>query len=202
MPDYYIELATAVLGAGGVGALAWKSGTAWLSERKQLILKKRHQSGLEDITTLYQILNKILVLDSCISRVMIVRSTNGGGIPGPGCDVTLRTVNEVYKTEEDGETFSTLWQDRRADQYCTGYLQTIARDGILHILASEIPDNATIRPVYEALNAYRSESYLIATRKDALFYLSVTFCCDSELAMKDKAVLDAAISNIRDLFHK
>lgn len=202
MPDYYIELATAVLGAGGVGALAWKSGTAWLSERKQLILKKRHQSGLEDITTLYQILNKILVLDSCISRVMIVRSTNGGGIPGPGCDVTLRTVNEVYKTEEDGETFSTLWQDRRADQYCTGYLQTIARDGMLHILASEIPENATIRPVYEALNAYRSESYLIATRKDALFYLSITFCCDSELTIKDKAVLDAAVSNIRDLFHK
>jgi len=202
MTDLYVELAAAVLGAGGVGALAWKSAAGWLSSLKHARLKRKHQAGLDNITRLYQILNKILVLDDCVSRSMIVRSTNGGGIPGPGCTVTLSTVNEVYKTEESGESFSTLWQDRQADQYCTAYLKTIAREGVLHLQASEIPEDATIRPVYEALNAYRSESYLIATRKDAMFYLSITYCCSAELSVKDKAILDAAVSEIRDLFHK
>ena len=196
----HTSLIGVVFGAGGVGVVFVRYMVeSFISGRKERA-RKKHIDGLKRITSIYDELNQIIAADSNINRVMVIRSSNSGSIPSPGCRIFIRVLHEAYRSLSDSIIHSNLWDERQADQHYISLVREVAQEGYVELKASEMPEESALRAVYDASHTERAKVYRLELTGTEMFYLSVNYRKDTESPPISKAVTANSVANLKTLF--
>lgn len=198
--QHLLEIATIVCGTGAIGPVLarqlFKTIRHLLSQREQ----NKHLTGLRKITQIYEELNQILASDTDISRVMIIRSSNSGGIPQPGCRIFIRVLHESFRTLHDSVVHNTRWQERQADQHYIHLVRELAEQGTLCKSPQELPEDSTLRAIWDAARIKRGCLYRLKLSGTEMVYLAVHYREDEEPSAVSRAVLATSVDQLRQLF--
>mgnify|MGYP001050237933 FL=1 len=151
---------------------------------------------------IYDELNQVIAADENINRVMVIRSSNSGSIPAPGCRIFIRILHEAYRSLSDSIVHSNLWDERQADQHYISLVRSIAQDGFVEMLAKDLPEDSALRAVYDASRTGRSKVYRLALTGTEMFYLSVNYRTNRPTPTISKAITNNAVANLKRLFRK
>ena len=196
----YTSLVGVVFGAGGVGAMTLRYIVEAVIARRKNRARKKHIDGLKRITKIYDELNQIIAADSNINRVMVIRSSNSGSIPSPGCRIFIRVLHEAYRSLSDSIIHSNLWDERQADQHYISLVREVAQEGYVELKASELPEESALRAVYDASHTECSKVFRLELTGTEMFYLSVNYRNDVEAPPISKAVTSNSVANLKTLF--
>lgn len=194
------ESATILAGAFAAGFTGLKQLILHLSNRKERRAKKAHIDGLRRIASIYDELNQIIASDSNVSRVMVIRSSNSGSIPAPGCRIFIRVLHEAYRSLHDSIIHSNLWDERQADQHYISLVREVAQQGFVRIQTEDLPEEAALRALYDASGTNHSVVYRLRLTGTEMVYLSVNYRLDAEPAPIAKVILANSVANLRTLF--
>ena len=182
-------------GAGGVKYLVESLG-----RKKKRKAAAAHIAGLKRIATIYDELNQIIASDSNITRVMVIRSSNGGNIPAPGCRIFIRVLHEAYRSLTDSIIHSNLWDERQADQHYITLVREVAQNGEAYLKASELPEESALKALYDASGTDHSSVFQLRLTGTEMIYLSVNYRHDTEPPAIARAILENSTANLRTLF--
>jgi len=198
----HTSLIGVVFGAGGAGAVFIRYMVeSYISGRKDRA-RKKHIDGLKRITSIYDELNQIIAADSNINRVMVIRSSNSGSIPAPGCRIFIRVLHEAYRSLSDSIIHSNLWDERQADQHYISLVREVAQDGFVKLLAKDLPEESALRAVYDASHTEKAKVWRLELTGTEMFYLSVNYRKDVESPPISKAVTSNSVANLKSLFQE
>lgn len=189
-----------IFGAGGVGAVVVKSTFNYLSNSRSEQERRSHIEGLQKITRIYDELNQIISSNTSIQRVMVIRSSNGGKIPKPGCRIFLRVLHETYRTLWDSVIHSNLWEERQADQHCIEVAREVAMSGKDTLIASELPEESTLKAIYDASGTTGARLFLLKLSGEEMIYLSVNYTDMGQEDSMAKAVLISSVAGLKQIF--
>lgn len=193
-------LISTIFGAGGVGAVVIKQlATAWIEGKKNRA-RRKHVDGLKRIAHIYDELNQIIASDSNISRVMVIRSSNSGSIPAPGCRIFIRVLHEAYRSLTDSIVHSNLWDERQADQHYISLVREVAQNGEVELVASELPEESSLKALYDASGTNHAAVYRLRLTGTEMVYLSVNYRHDTKPPAIARAILDNSTANLKTLF--
>jgi len=196
----HTSLVGVVFGAGSAGAMLIRYMVeSYISGRKSRA-RKKHIDGLKRITSIYDELNQIIAADSNINRVMVIRSSNSGSIPSPGCRIFIRVLHEAYRSLSDSIIHSNLWDERQADQHYISLVREVAQEGYVELTAAELPEESALRSVYDASHTERAKVWRLELTGTEMFYLSVNYRKDIEIPPISKAVTANSVANLKSLF--
>lgn len=184
--------------AGGAGGVKYLVDL--LGRRKKRQEAEAHIAGLKRIASIYDELNQIIASDSNISRVMVIRSSNSGGIPQPGCRIYIRVLHEAYRSLTDSIIHSNLWDERQADQHYISLVREVAQKEEARIEASELPEEAALKALYDASGTDHSAVFQLRLTGTEMIYLSVNYRHATEPPAIAKAILENSTANLRTLF--
>ena len=196
----HTSLIGVVFGAGGAGAVCIRYMVeSFISGRKKRA-RKKHIDGLKRIANIYDELNQIIAADSNINRVMVIRSSNSGSIPSPGCRIFIRVLHEAYRSLSDSIIHSNLWDERQADQHYISLVREVAQEGYVELTAAELPEESALRAVYDASHTERAKVYRLELTGTEMFYLSVNYRKNIDIPPISKAVTANSVANLKTLF--
>lgn len=187
--NYFLEFLIAI----GFGGMAKAGFDFWL-ERKKSAANKKFEAAIEKISKIYEVMNEIMVAADS-SRVVLLRTTNGGGIPRPGCSLYSSIVYEVYS--QDSEPIKLLWQSQLLDE---SYLDIISKTISKKEIAVRTKDlkHGMLKSLYEKRGVVKSYVYSIAELPTEFLYLSVNI--KSDLAVVNEMEVLMHVNQIRALF--
>ena len=189
-----------LFGAGGVGAVFIKGAFKYLTEHRLSKARKKHILGLRKIASIYDHLNQLMASDPRVNRVMVIRSSNGGEIPKPGCRIFIRILHEAYRTLEDSIVHTNLWDERQADQHYLELVRKIATTPKVHLTTSELPEDSALRTLYEGSGTLGSRVYLLTLSGTEMIYLSINYTDIAATPPKAKAIRSSVVSGLQQLF--
>jgi len=195
-----LELIGVLFGAGAVGPVLIRQTCKTVRSVIKGRAQRRHLSGLRKITQIYEELNQILASDTDISRVMIIRSSNSGGIPQPGCRIFIRVLHESFRTLHDSVVHNTRWQERQADQHYIHLVRELAEQGTLCKIPQELPEDSTLRAIWDAARIKRGCLYRLKLSGTEMIYLAVHYREDEEPSAVSRAVLATSVDQLKQLF--
>ncbi len=182
----------AIFGSGGalVGLI-----NLW-SSRRTTNKAKQVRDNYARIASVYRILETIRVATRA-SRVCVLKTENGGGIPAPGCDVKSSILYEAADRSSTKELQS-AWQKVQLNGVWAQILQQIATERC----ATLTPDFA-VGPHYDFLresNCAKVHFVLIDITEPALFYLSIHLDAGAELSPQQESAAHQGVRQISQLF--
>lgn len=189
---------TAAAFAAGAGAIKYVADS--ISQRKKRREEQAHIEGLKRIASIYDELNQIIASDSNISRVMVIRSSNSGNIPAPGCRIYIRVLHEAYRSLTDSIIHSNLWDERQADQHYISLVREVAQNGSGRYVAEELPEEAALKALYDASGTHHSVVHRLRLTGTEMVYLSINYRHDTDPPAIARAILDNSVANLKSLF--
>ncbi len=195
-----LEYAGVIFGASGALTVFIRELFRYLAARAEAEEQQEHIDGLTRIARIYDELNQIIASDSGISRVMVIRSSNGGDIPKPGCRVFIRVLHEAYRSLHDSIIHSNLWEERQADQHYIELVRRIAIEEEVLLLTEDLPEESALRALYDASRTHHSHVYRLRLTGTEMLYLSVNYTNPEPPEAMARAVLGASVAGLRNLF--
>lgn len=188
----------AAIGKAGKWVLERKDRLRKDEVRKQLLKDKDHEiASWRAHSKLMNELNQVL-LDSDACRVLLLKTSNGGGVPGPGA-----TVRVTIESEACANMVPSMmdWQARPMDQSYSRMIVRLITERRMVLRPSELPKGSELRNSYEANGVLSSWVFKVAVVKGAFFFLSLNFTKEERLAMTAADVdrISASINRIRSL---
>lgn len=159
--------------------------------------RKSAASATHYIAEMYRCLNEI-VAESGASRAIVLKMTNGGGIPKIGHEIYSTAVYEVFAAHETAIT--PLWEKQPADVAYVALLSDVLLKGHICIRRSELPRHSILRDVYTSQGTEMAHVYLIHKTRDAVFYLSITFRDVFDDTPDQRNFARAKVASLRNLF--
>lgn len=156
-------------------------------------IKGDFQKQIDLINQTYSILNDILVQHNA-SRVVLLKTTNGGGVPKLGCLLYSSIIYEVYQNHQ--KAIKQKWQSIKVDESYVEMLFEVLKKGYSLVSTGGIK-KGLLRTLYEKEGIDQSLVYYIKENKTDFIYLSINFDNKSEINKDD---IDLSISQIRALF--
>ena len=158
----------------------------------------KHIEMLQAHEDLYRIMRD-LRLDAEACRVLVLRSTNGGGIP----DVGQRTWIEVVHESCADDIGSMIDFRRRTDEFDAGLLRELVRTQVINIGVEDMPQG-------ELLDRHTAEGFvrtyvfpIALDPKKATYYGSISFRDDPADEQEDsrrRVAIATGAQRIRDVF--
>ena len=154
---------------------------------------------MEQVHKCYTILNT-LQRETHASRVVILATTNGGGVPTLGknlyssvlyevCDLPLRPVKR-------------RWQKQVLDAHYTEALMRMNGSGYHELITEEMPEGTLLHDLYEGEGVELGRIYRIYEGRTRFIYLSMNFTDTSELSPRERSMIRSAVSHLRELFQR
>lgn len=202
--DLDTKVLVAALGAlGTVAAAVLPRLLEWAREKR---LRRAEVKAVSRIRRLYerreQVMAEVrsLVRDTRASRVLILRSENGGGIPQAGTPIHVSVVFE----DRDGHLPSVRsdYQSRDVDGWYESLLAKVVGQGHVSLLTTDIDPSAELRDLYESDGITRSEIFRIGVSSGkAVLYMSMNFRdSDQGLWSSEKVAISNALAVFRKIF--
>lgn len=134
--------------------------------------------ALEQINQTYHILNQMMV-NAGAGRVLLLMTTNGGGIPTAGSVVKSSVLREVFSKELD--PVREFWQNQLIDQHYAGLISDIRRGDAVEVIAERIPEKSQLRTIYDAGGVAFGIVCWVASLEDRFLYVTLNYHRMSEL---------------------
>ena len=115
---------------------------------------------------------KQVVAEADAIRALLIRSQNGGGVPGP---TSPATVTVLYDACAKGtRSIVGAWNETRADhQYCD-VLRRLAQNGRVHLVTEDM-DAGDLKDLYERDGIKQSYVFRLGATETQMVYLSINF---------------------------
>lgn len=148
----YVELITKILG--------W----LWNSFKR-----KNAADQMKIVGKIHDELNTIMSNLGCC-RVLLLRTSNGGGRPVPGSPLYSSTIYQVW----DSRFRPVGWESQRVDGEYVDLLIKLLKNRKLRLCKGELPDGQ-LKDIYTANNINGSVLALVGSDKNHIYYLSCNF---------------------------
>ena len=182
---------------GAVGTLGATLAGIWykhrLDKKKDRIVNAigDYASEVHEVYTVIGELNNTLQAD----RVMILKVTNGGGIPSAGCTLYSSVVWETF-----GKKLGSMrddWNAQPLDENYISIISEIFQKGFCYLKTEEIGEG-DLRDLYQAQGIKCGEMYFLENFPGITLYMSVQHCkaFDPEEA-KNKDAIRTSLQKIK-----
>lgn len=156
---------------------------------------------LDDLGAIYEAMRK--VVDSTpADRFLILRGSNGGGVPRPGADFHITLVHEAHKNPTR-ESVRPLYSDLVVDAAYIGMIQELIAKGEI---AYTVPDMPTglLKIIYLSESITYSRKYYLGRTQTEIYFASITTRSEHERfnAAGSQAIIELSIRRIREIFKK
>lgn len=186
-------LVAATMAAFAAFAALAKAATKWITQRtgaKRIArLDETARERIRTIRETHNLLNRALV-DGGATRVMLIKSHNGSGMPKIGHPTRITVLQEVWSPSS--RSVRDNWQGRLMDPAYGEVLYRVHDEGFATIHTDALPAGSKLRTVYEADGVARSTLMHVASARDGIFFLSANDA-------NDLAALRRVFDELRDL---
>lgn len=160
--------------------------------------KKRVPSrSIIKVTDIYE--NLKLVLDNTVAcRYTLAKVEDSGGPLIPGNDVFISIINEDYCKPQ--KPIAELFQRWRADKSYIEILRAVCEQGSAKVDVSNIPEESTVRSVYETGGIKHTEVYFIAQTKVKLFIATISTTEPDGFPQADRYNIELSVNRLRKIF--
>ncbi|GJM44966.1 MAG: hypothetical protein DHS20C21_18080 [Gemmatimonadota bacterium] len=191
----WVKLLTALAGAGGLGTVAVKSILSWRKSREQVRIRRVWASVVDTSNALRAAVNRC----GCC-RVLLIESTNGGGVPGP---TNPAKVTVLYDAT-DGKTRSIAgkWVEVKPDHQYSELLRDLSLDdGVVHLVTEDL-EPGDLKTLYQADEVEQSYVYRLAATEREMIYVSYNFPHNEELSPKQVDAIRETRLRIDQIVHE
>lgn len=194
MKDVIKEFLGEIIAVGGTAALA---GAGTYIQRK-LKNKTTSEKVIEKVADIHDELNRLNThLKS--SRILVIATHNGGGIPKIGEPLYMSVRYEVY--DHPSEPVKADWQERLIDGPYSKMLNTIISEGKYSIATEDLDDGSMLKKTYNYLNIKRNFVIPIERTNKNFYYMSVTWMDKNDpVSEEDEYAIEACVSAIKKYF--
>jgi len=164
----FIELVLAL----GLGNLIKEAIYIYIEKKKIQNRKESDEFGkaIESISEAYELMNTILV-ESGASRVALLKTTNGGGIPRIGCTIYSSIVHEVF-TGATSDKYK--WENQKVDKAYIDMISKVINNDSVEIDYNSM-DQSLLKEIYRVSGVQKSIIFSVAQRPTEFLYLSINF---------------------------
>ena len=189
----------ALLTALGLGPVLMKMVEYWISKRNN---SKSKESGFSDVfeaihKTYYVLMN--LLKKSNAKRILLLKTTNGGGRPQLSRKLYVSVMYEVY--DDPLGSVKSDWQEQELDPQYLDLLFQMNKEGKLVVETEDLPAGM-LRNVYESQGIKQSYIYKIVEREKEYIYISFNFIDRYEADAKMNELFRSGVTKLRLLFQK
>lgn len=152
-----------------------------------------------DLSLVYDEMNKILFAHKSIERVMILKTTNGGGTPKVGSPIYAFALYQVAKPplKITKESYQKLLVD---NSYIKILIESETKEAV-KLEVSKMED-CLLKQIYEVEKVTYSEIYFLRDSKKSFYYMSIATHENKARFTDNKTRLsiNLAVNNIRNCF--
>ena len=187
-----------IFGSFSAGVTAWLARDMW----RQYLKKDRVFSDfIEDRADVRDYINKILQRTK-FGRVLVFRTTNGGGIPHIGSPIYIKCLFEDF----DGDYFTSVKDELNrveADEHCEKIITSLAKHKKVEVLTKSL-EPGLLRDIYESQGVVMSIIYFLHQTKYEFYYMSVAVHRDRLGEIQNSDLLTAGLlaGQIAKLYQK
>ena len=181
----YGEIILALITGGALTALI--KGSFDIVKAK-MARKNAFYNTISDLNTIYEEMDELKSKAKC-DRVLVITTTNGGGIPVPGANLYASILFETY--DKSLGTIKGSWQNRLIDEGYVKTLLSLEEHGLIVVETEKMADGI-LKDVYMTSGIVKSVIAKIKSTDKRYYYISCNFKEDvsDEVAIKVH-VLDA-----------
>ena len=194
------KVVVALLGFLGGGA-----GVKLIDKWSEWRTKKEKKSILWNLSNLAEVHHYMaeVVTRTPVTRMLIVRGSNGGSTPKPGSEFYITVVHEEHKDKEHNKDVHNRYRGIKIDgTYVTLLLEMIAKGAVKYKI-SDMPEGV-LKGVYTADQVKYSEIHFLKSTDTELYYAAVSTTNDNETfsGVEARIEIDLAIDKIKQIFNK
>jgi hypothetical protein len=188
-------IGVAILGLIGQ-VLMWYLNNSNKGDKQSL----KKSSELENLPEIQPILNRVID-DTCIQRVLVMKTENGGGKPRLGAHLYASIVYEAFKAP----LFSTKndYQRILVDDMYVKMLSDIGPTTHNNLSVNKMKEGL-LKRIYLRDSVKYSEVYYLTETDDSFIYMTFSTTEENEKFEdpNDRVEIDIAVSKIRNIFQK
>jgi len=189
-----------------VAALSGAGGQKLIDYFKNRKQQKQRESLVHSLSSMHEVFTAMgdVVHDTPVTRFLILKGSNGGGLPKPGSPFYANAVHERHKlVDHDGlvKKYTNIEVDA---QYIEMLLDiSTNREGKKCYVVSEMQPGL-LKSIYKSEGLKYAEVYYLTKTDREIFYASIATDQDGERFEDETARLniDLAISKIKQVFKK
>jgi hypothetical protein len=132
-------------------------------------------------------------------RVVLLKASNGGGIPGPGKTLYATIIRESCSPSKESACMYTDWQNRLIDEYYLDMVMSVFRDKEKVNKVSEMSEFSVLRGAYEKVNIKQTRLLDIGIYDNGYYFLSAAEDENKKLTPAERYDLDTSVQRIRKL---
>lgn len=193
----WTPILTAAVGSGGALAAIISALSQRYKAKKEQKARKNHANGYRRLSEIYKTLEFVRTSVRC-TRVCVLKTENGGGIPAPGCDVKSSVLYENADYTMKRELASS-WQKVLLNGIWAAILQEIAANQLATLKQVDGLD-----PRFNFLSesdCAKVQFVLIDLTPTAMFYMSVHLDKEVDLSEKEASNIAVGARRIKQLFN-
>ena len=161
---------------------------------------KRFENRMRKVYQIYEELKSLRqYLNS--NRILLLRTTNGGGLPSPGKVLYASIIAEVNGPDDVSMTLRDEWQNRLIDHDYIRMLERVFTDGHVVNVVSEMAEHSMLRGAYEKLGITQTRVIKVGIFNNAFYYISIASTKDRVCSPAEKYTIDTTIQNIQKLLN-
>lgn len=169
------------------------------------LIKRRDErkKKLDDITIILKKIKEVYSLIGYIkektlaNRVLILATTNGGGIPQANAQLYSSTLYEVY--DAPLESTKLFWQKQLIDEQYLNLLDEVLDYNEAVIVTEELSDNDIIKGLYESSHVKCSHFYKIVTTPKRFIYMSLNFTENIPITPVEREIIRFACPKLAEI---
>jgi hypothetical protein len=166
--------------------------------------RKKHleklSNNLQDLSQIYRIIEQLLQ-DSGADKVLILRASNGGGIPKPGSEMFTKLLY-ASTVDEDLEIYQ-KYNSIKIDGPYVDMLIDIQKNGQTYKVIKDMP-NSLLKRLYQSENIQYSEIYFLGNNANEMYYCIVdSMDIDKKFEEPNKRLsIELGINDVKKIFNK
>jgi len=185
----------AFFGGGSVAAML--KAIQWWIDRRDKRAKENVPNVIEKVHRVYGVLNGLLK-DLGAKHAILVKATNGGGIPRVGNHLYTSVIYEMSVGEDP---FRADWQNRLLEGPHVAMLAELAEKGNLWLDIEEFAPGE-LRDAYTSRGLAGSHVYKVLVGEKSFFYLVMTFDKEPEFDAAFRVTASTSVTKIAKLLKR
>ncbi len=191
----WTDLLATILAPTGIVAMIIKMMTVWIARKRAA----RLTSGYASIEELFIIIQQLLQVTSAI-RVLVFKSENGGGVPGPGCVVRNSVIHESNDCKH--KRIMPIWQNIELDQTYSRLISEICTKGESDLLVKDVPPQSLLADLMNVSDVGYMRCIRICATSKWLVYLAVCYTASTDVAPYHRLEILRVVTRLRTIFRQ
>ena len=189
---------------GGIVTFLGGTGFAklvdYFKNRNNKMHLEKLTTNLQDLSKIYRIMERMLEQSKCY-RVLVLKASNGGGIPKPGSEMFTKLLYAAT-TVEDLQIYE-KYNSIKVDGQYVDMLINIQKNGGTSLSVDEMP-NSLLKRIYQSEGIKYSEIYFLSNTEKELYYCAVNAINPAEdfLDPQQRIGIELGINDLRKIFER